>query len=161
MKFKEYVELYDVPMLRPSKERHINPKTNREKTFRHQRVLKTKIAPEDRTFKNLPRYANDKPKVHFTDWLLIDAQKRNPKHTAPSFGKSAADGKWWGWSHRAVYGFGIGDRVEGDNGGKKVEYPKLPDGSIDWDNGKYEPDFTIKTDAQAKQCAIRFADSVS
>jgi len=161
MKFKEYVELYDVPMLQPRKEKHINPKTNREKTFRHQRVLKTKIAPEDRTFKNLPRYANDKPKVRFTEWLLIDAQKRASDHTATSFGKSAADGKWYGWSHRAVYGFKKGDRVKGDSGAKKIEYPKLPDGSKDWDNGKYEPDFTIKSDDQAKEVAMRFADSVS
>ena len=51
--------------------------------------------------------------------------------------------------------------MTGDSGGKKVEYPKLPDGSNDWDNGKYESDFTIKNDTHARDVAIRFADSVS
>ena len=51
--------------------------------------------------------------------------------------------------------------MTGDSGGKKVEYPKLPDGSNDWDNGKYESDFTIKNDIHARDVAIRFADSVS
>jgi hypothetical protein len=155
------VEEYDVPMIKREKNKKINPKTNRVKTFRKMMNHTTEISPEDRNFKNLPRYANDKPKVKFQDWLLIKPEKRNPSHDASSIGKSAADGKWYGWSHRAVYGFGVGDKITGDSGGKKVEYPKLPDGTPDWDNGKYEPDFTIKTDAHAKQVAVTFADSVS
>jgi hypothetical protein len=155
------MEEYDVPMIKREKNKKLNPKTNRVKTFRKMMHHTTDVPPENRTFKNLPRYADGKSKVRFQDWLLIKPEKAKPSNNVPSIGKSAADGKWYGWSHRAVYGFGVGDKVTGDSGAKKVEYPKLPDGGPDWDNGKYEPDFTIKNDTHAKQVAITFADSVS
>jgi len=159
MRLKKFVEGdgkgYQVRMAKPEKYRKVNPKTNREKNFKRQRFMSTDIAPKDRTFDNQPKYADGKPQVKFKDWLEIetDAGKNN-------LGKGA-DGKWYGWSHRAVYGFKAGDKVTGDSGGKKVDYPKFSNGETDWDNGKYEPDFTIKTDAQAKEVAARFADSVS
>ena len=109
-----------------------------------------------RSFKNIPKYANGHSKVRFQDWLHIKSEKGYPSH-----GYSEADGKWYGWSHRAVYGFGVGDKVEGDSLGKKVEYPKLPNGDYDWDNGKFEPDFTISSEDQARQVAIQFAKNVS
>lgn len=111
---------------------------------------------EKRSFKNIPKYSNGHNKVRFQDWLHIKGEKGYPSH-----GKSEADGKWYGWSHRAVYGFGVGDKIEGDSLGKKVDYPKLPDGELDWDNGKYEDDFVIQSDEQARQVAIRFAENVS
>lgn len=98
--------------------------------------IKTDIPPEKRTTKNLPRFATGKAKVRFQDWLCLDNLIGN------SVGKSS-NGKWYGWSHRAMYGFGIGDKV------KKGDCAY---------NGK---EYTIKTDAQAKQTAIDFADSVS
>ena len=97
--------------------------------------ISTDISPEDRTTKNLPRFANGKAKVKFQDWLCL-------KTIGNSVGKSP-NGKWYGWSHRAMYGFGIGDKV------KK--------GDCAYTNKEY----TIKTDEQAKQTAINFADSVS
>lgn len=161
MRLKKYVEsdTYEIPMLKREKHKKINPKTNREKTFTHIRYLKTGISPKDRTLKNLPRYADGKPKVHFSDWMLIDKDKIDGV-SVPNIGRSKADGRWYGWSHRAISSFGIGDKIEGDNMGKKVEYPKLPNGEVDFDNGKYESDFTVKTDGQAKRCAINFANSV-
>jgi hypothetical protein len=136
-------QMYRVPMIEKTVERKVNPKTNREKNFKRVRYLETSIPPEERTFKNLPRYANKKPKVKFQDWLLIDAQKRETQHVVTSYGKSAADNKWYGWSHRAVYGFTIGDKIkEGDCGFKGKEY-------------------TIETEEQAKQAAIDFAEDVS
>lgn len=165
MKFKEFVEkpedVYLIPKIKKEKNKKINPKTNRLKTFKKTKFEKTNIHPKDRNFKNLPRYSDNKPKVRFQDWLLIKGQKRSSNHDTTSFGKSEADGKWYGWSHRAVYGFGVGDEITGDSAGKNVDYPKLPNGDLDWDNGKYEPDFTIKTDKQAREVAIRFAKSVS
>ena len=116
---------------------------------------------EKRSFKNIPKYANGHSKVRFQDWLHIKSEKTHPDKNIATIGKSEADGKWYGWSHRAVYGFGVGDKVEGDSLGKKVEYPKLPDGGYDWDNGKYEPDFIISSDEQARQVAIQFAKNVS
>jgi len=120
----------------------------------------TDIDPKDRDFNNIPKYADGKSRVKFQDWLEIKSEKRNSNHDNTSFGK-AANGQWYGWSHRSVYGFKAGDKITGETGAKKVDYPKLPDGQTDWDNGKYEPDFTIKDDAHAREVAIRFADSVS
>jgi hypothetical protein len=115
---------------------------------------KTKEPLSKRSLKNIPKYSNGSYKVRFQDWLHIKTEKN-------SFGKSEADGKWYGWSHRAIYGFGVGDEVKGDSLGKKIEYDKLPNGDLDWDNGKYEPDFIIKTEDQARQVAITFAKNVS
>lgn len=62
-----------------------------------------------------------------------------------SIGFSEKDGKWYGWSHRAIAGFKVGHRI-----GKKVSgFDKL------------KKSFKIKTLNEAKQVAIRFADSVS
>lgn len=161
-KFKEFVDnKYEIPMIKKEVNRKINPKTNRMKNFKKEKYHGTNVEPSDRTFKNLPRYANDKPKVKFQNWLLIKGEKSKPDHSVNSIGKSKADGKWYGWSHRAVAGFKVGDKVIGDNAGKKVDYPKLADGTLDFDNGKYEADFTIKNDLHAKQVALTFADSVS
>lgn len=165
MRFNKYLneekDEYLIPKINREKYKKINPNTNREKTFTHIKYYKTNIHPKDRTFKNLPRYANKKPIVRFTDWLLIKGQKRSSSHDTNSFGKSEADGKWYGWSHRDVHGFGVGDKITGKSAAKKVVYPKLPDGSTDWDNGKYEPDFVIKNDKHAREVAIRFAKSVN
>ena len=161
-KFKEFADnTYSIPMRNKLKNKKMNPKTNREKTFKTIQHLITKIKPTDRTFKNLPKYADGKSKVTFQNWLLIKGEKRQSGHDNDSIGKSEADGKWYGWSHRAVYGFKAGDKITGDSGGKKVEYTKLSNGENDWDNGKYEADFTIKNDAHAKEVATTFADSVS
>jgi len=60
-------------------------------------------------------------------------------------GKSKLDGKWYGWSHRACYGFAIGDTCqEGDCG--------------------FSPEkgtWTAKTDSDTRQMALDFAESVS
>ena len=144
-KFKDFAETtYTVPMVK----RKLPP-------------LVTDIKPEDRTFKNMPKYSTGKNKVSFQNWLLIKSEKTHPDHSVASIGKSAADGKWYGWSHRAVYGFKKGDEVKDDSAGKKVDYPKLANGETDFDNGNYEPDFTIKSDDQAREVAITFAKSVS
>lgn len=168
MRLKKFVENegkgYQVRMAKPEKYKKINPRTNRMKKFKRQRFMSTDITPEDRSFKNQPKYADGKSKVKFQDWLEIKGEgggKNSDGISRPNFYGKAANGKWYGWSHRAVYGFKAGDKITGDNGGKKVEYPKLPDGSPDFDHGKYEPDFTIKDDAHAREVAIRFADSVS
>jgi len=161
-KFKEFVDnKYEIPMINKEVNRKMNPKTSRMKNFKKIKYHGTNIDPSDRSFKNIPKYATGKNKVRFQDWLLIKGEKVSPDSSVNSIGKSEADGKWYGWSHRAVYGFKAGDKITGkDNMGKKVDYPKLKDGSLDFDNGKYEADFTIKDDAHARQVAITFADNV-
>ncbi len=181
MRLKKFVEGegkgYQVRMAKPEKYRKLNPKTNRMKNFKRQRFMSTDIKPSERTFKNQPRYADGKPKVTFQQWLEIK--------TEPDLriGKGA-DGKWYGWSHRAVYGFKTGDKITGDNLGKKVKYPKYTKADLEaeqaaakpgenkamtfhvigqenFDNPQYEPDFIIKNDAHAREVAARFADNVS
>lgn len=134
-------ESFRIPMREKQKHKKLNPKTNRMKNFKKTRYLDTEVPPEKRTFKNLPRYADGRPKVTFQQWLMI---KTEP-HEHASIGKSQADGKWYGWSHRAVHGFKIGDKIEGDNLAKK----------------EGEKDYTIETEEQAKQAAINFSDGVS
>ena len=164
-KFKEFVDnKYEIPMINKEVSKKLNLKTNRMKNSKKTRYLGTDINPSERSFKNIPKYATGKNKVRFQDWLLIKGEGGGEKDGVPTpnfYGKSEALNAWVGWSHRAVYAFKPGDKVIGDNLGKKVEYPKLPDGTLDFDNGKFEPDFTIKDDAHAKQVAITFADNVS
>ena len=77
-----------------------------------------------------------------------------------SIGKSAKDGKWYGWSHRAIYGFAIGDKVEeGDCcavSGWTEEYLKEHPEACALPVG-----FTAKTEEDCKKMAIAFASSVS
>jgi hypothetical protein len=68
----------------------------------------------------------------------------NPEHSVCSIGYSTLDGKWYGWSHRAIKGFGYGDKAETLD---PVQSTK----------SKNE----IKTLEEAKQAAIDFAESVS
>ena len=52
---------------------------------------------------------------------VIVPEKWKATHGVCSIGKSLKDGKWYGWSHRAIFGFGIGDVVkEGDEVSVKV-----------------------------------------
>ena len=92
---------------------------------------------------------------------LIFIQKSNPNHKTCSIGYSPEENKWYGWSHRAIYGFTIGDKVEaGDITATsglvdeyRIQHPEedmsLPVGYIAKDlNG-------------AKRMAIAFAEAVS
>lgn len=134
---------YKVPLIHKEKNKKLNPKTNRIKTFKTTRYLLTDIPPEERDFKNLPRYANKKPKVRFQDWLEIDGQKRQPSHTVTSWGW-APNGSCYGWSHRAVHGFAIGDTVK-------------PGDIANPDNKT----FTLKTREDVEKQAKAFAADVS
>lgn len=67
------------------------------------------------------------------------------KHTVCSIGRSTKDGKWYGWSHRAIHGFRKGDRVkEGD-----VTDELLPVG------------FEAATEEDKRAMAVSFASSVA
>lgn len=145
MKFKEYDDkTFLVKKLKPEKVKDLNPNTLRTKTFKRTAYVKTEVPIERRTLKNLPRYADRKPKVHFKDWLGIEGKSLGKDSTIHSYGKADSDGKWYGWSHRAIHGFGVGDVVKADASGNET--------------GK---EYTIKTDDQAKDAAIAFAKDVS
>ena len=90
-------------------------------------------------------YIGTEKNAKFLDELEIVPQKANPDDGVSSIGLSSKDNKWYGWSHRAYYGFEPGSTIKpGDSG--------------------YDPkkgEWTAKTMADAKQMAIDFADSVS
>ena len=82
---------------------------------------------EDRTIKNKPKGTS------IEEWMKCT-----------NGGKSECDGKYYGWSHRAVYGFGEGEEMKKDN------------------LGNYKnKDFTIETEEEARKCAEHFRDEVS
>lgn len=145
-KFKDVADtMYTVNMRKPKKVKDLNPNTNRIKTFKRVRKLTTTVPPEDRSTKNMPTYADGRSKVTHTEWLGIQTEtgKARNGNTSSSFGKST-NGKWYGWSHRAIYGFKVGDTI------------KTTDcGNVD------QEEYTIKTDDQARQAAIDFAEDVS
>lgn len=141
MKFKEYSEkTFIVKKLKPKKVKDLNPLTLRDKTYKRTDYIKTDVPIDKRTLKNIPKYSNGKNKVHFTDWMNM----KKCSDTKHSVAKAESDGKYYGWSHRAIAGFGIGDTVKADTCGNT--------------SGK---EYVIKTEDQAKQAAINFADDVS
>lgn len=82
-----------------------------------------------------------------SDWkeeLEIIPEKTDPSHSVCSIGYSKKDGKWYGWSHRARFGWKVGDKVTKDTCGN----PK-------------DEEWIIKTEEEAKQMAKDFAEDVS
>lgn len=92
---------------------------------------------------------------------LIPANNKKEKNTVCSIGKSVKDNKWYGWSHRAIHGFQIGDKVKkGDcvaSSGWTQEYlDKHPEEDLSLPVG-----FVAKDESDCKRMAIAFAESVS
>ncbi len=90
----------------------------------------------------------------------IKPEKVNPDKNVCSIGFCADENKWFGWSHRAIYGFTIGDVVkEGDctaSSGWTDEYlAEHPEDDFSLPVG-----FEAKSMDDAKRMAIAFAESV-
>ena len=80
---------------------------------------------------------------------LRNLQKTDPSHCVASIGFNSKEGKWYGWSHRAICGFGIGDCIfEERYGNDKTPFAK---------HGRKK----IRTLDQAKKAAANFAGYVS
>lgn len=82
------------------------------------------------------------------------------KDTPCSIGFSQREQKWYGWSHRAIFGFKVGDVAkEGDcvcsSGWTEACLEEHPD----WDI-RIEPGTRVETLGDARRFAIAFADSV-
>lgn len=90
-------------------------------------------------------YVGDKETADFlADKGILPEAKREDSSVC-SVGFSHKDQKWYGWSHRAISGFGVGDVVkDGD-----CASDSLPVG------------FEAKTLDDAKRMAVAFADSVA
>jgi len=90
-------------------------------------------------------YVGDKATADFLADKGILPEPRTEHSSVCSIGFSHKDQKWYGWSHRAIHGFAIGDVVkDGD-----CACEGLPVG------------FEAKTLDEAKQIAMAFAASVS
>ncbi len=80
---------------------------------------------------------------------LTDLQKTDPKHSVCSIGFNPKQNRWYGWSHRAICGFAVGDKLFASNfGDDKTAF-------------RQHGTKTIKTIGQAKMAAKRFANYVS
>lgn len=91
----------------------------------------------------------------------IKPQKSKPSHSVCSIGFCAKEQKWYGWSHRAICGFGIGDVIkEGDctaESGWTDEYiAEHPE-----EDRSLPVGFKAATIEDAMRMAIAFAESVS
>lgn len=89
-------------------------------------------------------YIGDKKTAQMLIEKGIVPEISQPEHSVCSIGYSPDSGKWFGWSHRAIKGFGIGDEEETSsplNSTKSKE--------------------KISNLVEAKQAAIKFAESVS
>jgi hypothetical protein len=82
--------------------------------------------------------------------------KSDKHHCVCSIGYCKKQRKWYGWSHRAMCGFGIGDKLFEENYREHApekyrdSIPFIKHGTV-----------VIRTLRQAKQTAINFAGSVS
>ena len=91
----------------------------------------------------------------------IKPEISQPDHKVCSIGYSRKDNKWYGWSHRAMYGFQIGDTVkEGDctnSSGLIESYLKEhPEKDLSLPVG-----FRAETRQDCRRMAVAFAESVS
>ena len=97
---------------------------------------------------------------HFFELGIYNIQAYNNNQVC-SIGFNDQEQKWYGWSHRAMCGFGIGHVVKEGNceatTGWTEEYIKEhPEENLGMPVG-----FECKTLDDCKKCAMAFADSVS
>lgn len=78
----------------------------------------------------------------------IRPQYRKPDSGVCSIGFCEREQKWYGWSHRAMYGFGVGYRVESNDSVIGSEYPD-------------EIGRTVTSLDEAKRMAELFAEAAS
>lgn len=108
--------------------------------------------------KTKPKYKDSQYGKYWEDHG-IEPQKSKPSHSACSIGFSEKEQKWYGWSHRAIHGFGIGDVVkEGDIIAKPTK-KNLEEGIPG--SGTWEPGTKIKSLKDAERAAREFAEQVS
>ena len=91
----------------------------------------------------------------------IKPEKADPSHNVCSIGFCALQQKWYGWSHRAFCGFGIGDIVKeghctASSGWTDEWLQEHPEDDLSLPIG-----FVAQDSVDAKRMAIAFAESVS
>lgn len=94
-------------------------------------------------------YIGDESEAEYLVGWGIEPERIDEESSVCSVGFRAEDRKWFGWSHRAIAGFGIGDKLYEEQFGDDDTLPRQH-GSV-----------TIETIEQARQAAVNFARSVS
>jgi len=106
--------------------------------------MRTAYTPDDRYIGD-PKFARFLTKK----MGLSQIQYAQADHTVCSIGFNEEEQKWYGWSHRAICGFGIGNRIFEAHYGKD-DTPFIEHGHE-----------TIETMQHAKTAAINFGRYVS
>jgi len=93
----------------------------------------------------------------------IAPERRTLDSSICSIGFSEKEQRWYGWSHRAIYGFGVGDAVDSEN---HVCAHSGWIGGIDPRTGEKDPlplpvGFTAQSLEDAKRMATAFAAAVA
>jgi len=106
-------------------------------------------------------YIGDPAWANKLDSMGIQPELINDRKKTANIGFCEKEQRWYGWSHRAMASFGVGDTVKaGDcaaESGWSPEYLKdHPE-----DDLSLPPNFTAKTLEDAKRIAIAYADSIS
>ena len=83
----------------------------------------------------------------------IAPEMSNPENSVCSIGYCAREEKWYGWSHRAIAGFGIGDKIYDED----YEGDPHADRLVPQDHGSV----VAKSLDDARLAAIRYAEDVS
>lgn len=123
------------------------------------KLRRDKIGPRSGSLPHTTRESNALREVSREDlrreFGIEQFEYPHPDSTIKHIGFSPRDQKWYGWSHRAIFGFGIGDEVKkGDVIAPDREYPPL--------RGESLPiGFKAKTLADARRMAAAFALAVS
>ena len=91
----------------------------------------------------------------------IAPEKSKPEHSVCSIGFSEQEQKWYGWSHRAIFGFGIGHVVEegsctAESGWTDEWLKDHPE-----DDTRVPVGFEAKNLDDCRRLAVAFAESVS
>lgn len=99
-------------------------------------------------------YIGDKRDARFLcEKLGISPERNSMTHSVCSIGRSSKDGKWYGWSHRAIHGFKVGDQISKRSVVSKETVGREGEG--------FEPGHVIASEAQAEAAARLFAREVS
>ena len=105
--------------------------------------------------------SEDEYKLLVEEWHIMLIQKALPSDNTCSIGYDPSTNKWYGWSHRALWGFTIGDVVkEGDltaTSGLVEEY-RIQHPEEDW---SLPVGYIAKDLNGAKRMAIAYAKAVS
>lgn len=94
-------------------------------------------------------YVGDLSFAKYLAGRCIHPERNKPEHSVCSIGYSRPDKAWYGWSHRAMVGFHLGDRIFDEAYGN--------DDTLFTQHGSV----VIETLEQARESACRFAEYIS